>query len=108
MAAITLDQWNAHPSFRKELAGDLALPAVVVALEMVKAQGTKSLTVPGSGVDIIHYFAIMGAKRDGCLETLINLQNLTNSEPAEVPERQAWTTPRKPDGTPLDESPAIT
>lgn len=94
--ALTQDQWYQHPSFRAELVDLLKNPTLRIALEIVKERGLVSTLQPGPGVDMIDFFAIMGSRKDGYLEALINLEQLSKPKPTTPPEQKPWKTPPKP------------
>lgn len=92
---ITKEQWYQHPEFRQELEEILKNPTLRAALDLIRAQGLRStLEVPG--VNLIHYFALQGARKDGYMEALTNLEILSMPQPAKGPDRKPWTNPTPP------------
>lgn len=87
---LTKDQWYDHPEFRQELEELLRHPAMRAALDMCKEQGLRS-TLAVSGLNLIHYFALQGARKDGYLECLTNLEGLAKPQPTKQPAREPWT-----------------
>lgn len=90
---LTKDQWYAHPDFRKELTELLNHPTFRVALALVNRAGLKPTPVVPN-IDLMHFFALMGAKRDGYFEGLQNLLDLTQPQATRPPEQPPWTTKR--------------
>lgn len=90
---ITKDQWDSHPSFRKELAELLKEQSLDVALSIVRDAGLQPTPIL-QGVDLIQYFAINGAKRDGYFEAITNLISLSKTKPTKTPAQAAWTKPK--------------
>lgn len=96
---LTKDQWYAHPDFRRELEELLANRTMQIALAIVKQGGLKPTPIV-SGIDLMHYFALMGSKRDGYFEGLTNLEDLSKQpQAAKLPDPRPWQTkPPGPDG----------
>ena len=92
----TKEQWYAHPDNRSELAVLLQNPTLSKALDVALDLGFKSTNFPINPVDLVQFFAIMGAKRDGYIEALKNLRALAQPEPTAKPLPKPWETPRKP------------
>lgn len=99
---ITKEQWDKHPSFRKELAEVLSSPAFQAAYGIVLAKGLQTKSLPPS--DPLHWAALMGQRKEGYLEALDNLTALTEPPPDARPETTAWSQHRsgqvKPQATP--------
>lgn len=93
---MTKDQWYNHPSLRQDLTAILENPVLINALEIVKDQGVKATMFPSTPVDLIQFFALMGAKRDGYIEALTNLHLLTQPQVEHKATPEAWTTPKEP------------
>lgn len=92
--ALTKDQWYKHPQFRSELAELLQNKTLQIALDMTRVAGLKPTPFP-PGLDLMQFFALMGAKRDGYFEGLTNLEDLAKSPPPpKPPERKPFETPR--------------
>lgn len=91
---ITKTQWYRHPTLRSELEELLKNPVLIAALEVVFQLGVKSTAFPVNPVDLVQFFALMGAKRDGYIEALANLQMLAKPEPEEKPTPKPWDTPQ--------------
>lgn len=89
---ITLKQWDAHPSFHKDLEVLLNHEVFVKALEIVLNTGITPTPVP-HGVDLIHFAALTGARKEGYVEAILNLKSLAQSSTARPPARQPWQTP---------------
>lgn len=87
---ITKIQWDAHPSFRKDLQELLNHPAFQAAFGIVVAKGLETKSLPAT--DPLHWAALMGQRKEGYLEALDNLMALTEppaSKPAAV---TGWDT----------------
>ena len=92
---ITKDQWYQHPDFRKELEDLFKTNRTLqIAFAIVKEGGLKPIPTP-SGIDLIQFFGLMGAKRDGYFEALKNLKDLSKPQAAKMPEPLPWTTPQR-------------
>lgn len=92
--SITQKQWDAHSSFRTDLKKLLDDPVMQVALGIVLDIGTFPIPYPGGEVNLIHFAALTGARKEGCIEALKNLEMLAKT-PAERPAvRQPWATPQ--------------
>lgn len=92
---MTLKQWDANPENQRELAELFKNPILSAALELVKQQGLNPITPP-VGVDIVQYGAMMGFKRDGCIETLRNLSDLAQPQTVKKPGPKPWEDKEKP------------
>jgi hypothetical protein len=89
---ITLDQWNKLPDFRERLAVLLRDTAMVAALEVTLQKGVAPVAMP-KGVDLMAFTALMGARKEGYVEALQNLQDLAEL-PTMIPkEEKPWKTP---------------
>lgn len=89
---MTKEQWYKHPTLAAELAEVLSNPVLRVALDLVKDIGLRS-TEFGSAHSLMEFFALKGAKKDGYLEALFNLETLSKPEPAAAPALTPWVTP---------------
>lgn len=89
---MTLKQWDANPELQRELADLFKHPTIVAAIEVVKLKGYAPITPP-TGVDIVQYGAMMGFKRDGYFEALINLSALAQPPTTKPPGVKAWEEP---------------
>lgn len=98
--ALTIEQWYAHPSFRQELVELLRNPTLRVALEMVREKGLNSTLTPTGNTSMVEFFAIMGARKDGYHEALVNLEALSQAKSTAPPERKPWHTPTPPKPAP--------
>lgn len=98
---ITKDQWYTHPEFRAELEVLFRTnPTLKIALAIVKKAGLKPTPLI-SGIDLMHYYALMGSKRDGYFEALTNLEDLSKQpQAAKPPDPPPWKT--KPPGPDAD------
>lgn len=92
--ALTKEQWYAHPEFHQELRAILQNKTLLAALDMVRDSGMKPTSITPGNVDLIQFFALMGAKRDGYFEALTNLVDLSKTQPVRVPEQKPFETPR--------------
>lgn len=95
MKEITKEQWYSHPSFRQDLEKLLDDPVFEIALSIVSRKGADSTSFI-AGQNLIHFFALMGAKKDGYYEALKNLKQLAKPEPNKTPTPKAWETPSQP------------
>jgi len=88
------DRWFAHPDRRKQLSELLNDPVLIEALEVVIEQNMRPIGFPPPGLDLRDYFAIMGGKKEGYNEAILNLKALSlhKSTPATGPK--AWVSPR--------------
>jgi hypothetical protein len=96
---FTKDQWYKHPDFRRELEDLFRTNRTLqIALAIVKQAGLKP-TPTLSGIDLMHFFALQGSKRDGYFEAIRNLEDL--SQPLKAPQKpdpKPWKTqPAGPD-----------
>lgn len=82
-------QWEANPEFRKELAGILTSSTMVLAIEVLREVELRLVTHSGN-FDLVQFWALMGAKRTGYNEFLINLQDLSKTNPVPKNEPKAW------------------
>lgn len=89
---MTKEQWYKHPTLRGDLETLLSNPVMVNALDIVFQHGVTSTPFPVNPVDLVHFFALMGAKRDGYIEALKNLRELTKAEPLKQPDRKPWVS----------------
>lgn len=98
---ITKDQWYAHPDFRKELEHLFKTNYTLqVALAIVKQGGLKPIPLV-SGIDLMHFYALQGSKRDGYFEALTNLEDLSQQpKAAKPPDPPPWNS--KPPGADAD------
>lgn len=90
---MTEDQWYLQPSLRQDLEEILKNPVLLTALQIVRDRGVRSTSMPSQPVDLVQFFALMGAKRDGYIEALQNLVDLTKSKPADKLMPKPWDTP---------------
>lgn len=86
---LTLKQWDSEPSFHKELAELLNHPTAIKALEIVLHTGITPIPPPNN-VNLIHFAALTGARKEGYIEALFNLRSLTQSASARPPDRRPW------------------
>ncbi len=93
MPNISEKQWYEHPDFRRELEDLLNHPTMQIALGIVTRKGSAS-TLPVSE-QIMEWFALMGAKKDGYAEGIANLIALSKHSTPSPPARKAWDSPHK-------------
>jgi hypothetical protein len=91
---MTLKQWDANPEHQREFAELLKAPIFAAALEVVRLKGLTPITPP-TGVDIVQYGAMMGFKRDGYFEALLNLSGLAQPPPEKKAGIKPWEDPEK-------------
>lgn len=93
---ITKDQWYRHPSFQTDLKALLDNPVLQAAVEICRDQNLIPISTSKT-VNLVDYFAIMGAKKEGYNEFLINLRLLAQPEKPSVPETKPWAYPQEPE-----------
>jgi hypothetical protein len=92
----TKEQWDKHPSFRQELQELVSHPTFQTALAMTKDKGMRKSLATVGNADLIQYFALMGAHRDGYTSALDDLVALTRSKDSRPLERGPWDSADKP------------
>lgn len=96
---ITEAQWYQHPSFQTDLKALLDNPVLQAAIEICRDQELIPFST-NKAVNLIDFVAIMGSKREGYKEFLINLRGLAQPKRPSVPETKAWTMDPNPPETP--------
>ena len=91
---MTKEQWQNDANLRPALAGILADQTMILALEIVLAQGLLPVNPP-PGVDLIHFGAIQAFRRDGYLEAIANLKKLALITKRKPEEKKPWTVEEK-------------
>jgi hypothetical protein len=91
---ITKEQWYSNPGFQIELKDLLKHPTMVAALELVNSNAFKPLPTQIPNQNLIDYFAIMGAKKEGYNEFYMNLLVLAESPKPTAPAMKAWEYPK--------------
>lgn len=61
----------------------------MTALQVVYELGLKPIPVP-EGVNLIHFAALMGSKKEGYMSALTNLRALAKVTPVKAPEPSPW------------------
>lgn len=89
--SITKEQWFQQPGLQQELRELLKNPTLQAALAIVKDQIFRPMQIPNE-VDLMQYYAIMGARKDGYQEAIINLETLSKSPPPPPPKTDPWVS----------------
>lgn len=92
----TQDQWYKHASFQTDLRALLESPVLRTALEICRDQNLVPISTT-KPVNLVDYFAIMGAKKEGYNEFLINLRLLAQPQRASVPATKPWEYKDEPE-----------
>ena len=93
---ITKAQWFKHPSYQTDLQNLLNNSVLQIALDICRDQNLTPVPITEK-VNLIDYFAIMGSKKEGYNEFLINLRDLAQPEKPLGPAKKAWEYESKPD-----------
>lgn len=72
---MTQDQWYSDPGLRAEWEAILNNPVTKIALSICADKALHPTAIP-AGVDLIHFYATLGAKKEGYLDSLANLKAL--------------------------------
>lgn len=99
--SLTKEQWFAHPTFRKELAELLDHPTLRVALDLVLDYGISPVALP-TNVDLVHFAALTGARRDGYVECLTNLRLLAKNPTVRPDGPKPWEDPTLTEPAPTE------
>jgi hypothetical protein len=86
---ITQAQWFKHASYQADLQKLLDNPVLQIALDICRDQNLIPLPTT-TQADLMEFFAIMGAKRAGYNEFVVNLRALAQPEKPPVPVQKAW------------------
>jgi hypothetical protein len=90
-----IEQWELDPTKRPALATLLADPVLQEAIHIVKEMGFVPMAAPSQGADYLAAYAVRGAKREGYLEAISNLIELSKiKRPAPAP-RKPWERTEK-------------
>jgi hypothetical protein len=89
---VNLEQWQQHPSFRKELEEIFNHPTFKIALEIVKEAGNRPILPQAMppGVTLTEWGSMIGFKRDGYFEALTNLRQLSQTTAAAKAGPRPW------------------
>lgn len=101
---ITQDQWYKHPSFQTDLQALFNNPVLETALDICRDLSLRPVPITEK-VNLVDFFAIMGAKKEGYNEFLLNLRALAQPEKPLSPAKKSWEYEDKPEGTPTNAKP---
>lgn len=90
---ITQKQFEAHPSYRKELADMLDHPTMIAAIEVCEQIAKTPVPYPGGGLDLIQFAALTGARKEGHFEAFLNLRSLAKVPRDKLAEPVPWKHP---------------